>query len=63
MIWIFCTARSGSTWLRSMLHELVEGGVWEEPKVGRFGAAIAPGEDPGIGPDAREEDDQDRTDQ
>ena len=36
MIWIFCTARSGSTWLRSMLHELVEGGVWEEPKVGRL---------------------------
>src|SRR5215204_7502558 len=36
MIWIFCTARSGSTWLRSMLNELVEGEVWEEPKVGRL---------------------------
>jgi|SRR5215217_3086096 len=35
MIWIFCTARSGSTWLRSMLNELVEGEIWEEPKVGR----------------------------
>jgi Sulfotransferase family len=36
MIWIFCTARSGSTWLRSMLNDLVEGEVWEEPKVGRL---------------------------
>jgi len=36
MIWIFCTARSGSTWLRSMLNEIVEGEVWEEPKVGRL---------------------------
>jgi hypothetical protein len=32
-------------------------------RISRFGAAIAPGEDPSIGPDAREEDDQDRTDQ
>src|SRR5215218_9297234 len=31
--------------------------------ISRFGTAIAPGEDTGIGPDAREEDDQDRTDQ
>jgi len=36
MIWIFCTARSGSTWLRSMLNDIVEGEVWEEPKVGRL---------------------------
>ena len=36
MIWIFCTARSGSTWLKSMLSDLVEGEVWEEPKVGRL---------------------------
>jgi hypothetical protein len=36
MIWIFCTARSGSTWLKSMFNELVEGEVWEEPKVGRL---------------------------
>jgi len=36
MIWIFCTARSGSTWLRSMMAELAEHRVWEEPKVGRL---------------------------
>jgi hypothetical protein len=36
MIWIFCTARSGSTWLTNVLDELVEGAVWEEPKVGRL---------------------------
>lgn len=34
MIWIFCTSRSGSTWLRSMLADLLPGEVWEEPKVG-----------------------------
>ncbi|CAN5792388.1 hypothetical protein BH23ACT11_BH23ACT11_16540 [soil metagenome] len=34
MIWIFCASRSGSTWLRSMLADLVPGEVWEEPKVG-----------------------------
>ena len=36
MVWIFCTARSGSTWLRSMLEELVACKVWEEPKVGQL---------------------------
>jgi hypothetical protein len=36
VVWIFCTARSGSTWLRSMLDDLVDGEVWEEPKVGRL---------------------------
>jgi len=36
IIWIFCTARSGSTWLRSMLEDLIEGEIWEEPKVGRL---------------------------
>ena len=36
VVWIFCTARSGSTWLRSMLDEIVDGEVWEEPKVGRL---------------------------
>jgi hypothetical protein len=36
MVWIFCTARSGSTWLRSMLDDLVDGEIWEEPKVGRL---------------------------
>jgi hypothetical protein len=36
VVWIFCTARSGSTWLRSMLDDLVDGEIWEEPKVGRL---------------------------
>lgn len=34
IVWIFCTSRSGSTWLRGMLEDLVECRVWEEPKVG-----------------------------
>ena len=36
VIWIFCTARSGSTWMRTMLADLLDGEVWEEPKVGRL---------------------------
>jgi hypothetical protein len=36
VIWIFCTARSGSTWLRSMVEDLVACKVWEEPKVGQL---------------------------
>jgi hypothetical protein len=36
VIWIFCTARSGSTWMRTMLDDLLDGEVWEEPKVGRL---------------------------
>ncbi len=36
MIWIFCTSRSGSTWLRSMMAELGEHKVWEEPRVGQL---------------------------
>ena len=36
VVWIFCTARSGSTWLRSMLDDLLDGEVWEEPKIGRL---------------------------
>ena len=36
MVWIFCTSRSGSTWLRSMLAELTGAKVWEEPKVGQL---------------------------
>jgi hypothetical protein len=36
VIWIFCTARSGSTWIRTMLDDLLDGEVWEEPKVGRL---------------------------
>ena len=36
VVWIFCTARSGSTWMRTMLDDLLDGEVWEEPKVGRL---------------------------
>ncbi len=36
MIWIFSTSRSGSSWLRSMMAELKEHKVWEEPSVGRL---------------------------
>jgi hypothetical protein len=36
MVWIFGSGRSGSTWLRSMMGELVGAGVWEEPMVGRL---------------------------
>ena len=36
VVWIFCTGRSGSTWLRSMMEELVPCKVWEEPKVGQL---------------------------
>jgi LPS sulfotransferase NodH len=36
MVWIFCTGRSGSTWLRSMIEELGACKVWEEPKVGQL---------------------------
>jgi hypothetical protein len=36
IIWIFCSSRSGSTWLRSMMAEVGEHKVWEEPKVGRL---------------------------
>jgi hypothetical protein len=36
VVWIFCTARSGSTWMRSMLDDLLDGEVWEEPKIGRL---------------------------
>jgi sulfotransferase family protein len=39
VIWIFCVWRSGSTWMRAMLADLLPCRVWEEPKVGRlFGA-------------------------
>jgi LPS sulfotransferase NodH len=33
IVWIFCTQRSGSTWLRRMLHDIAGGEVWEEPQV------------------------------
>lgn len=36
MVWIFCTSRSGSTWLMSMLRDLVTCKVWDEPKVGQL---------------------------
>jgi hypothetical protein len=36
MVWIFGSGRSGSTWLRSMMGELRDAGVWEEPMVGRL---------------------------
>jgi hypothetical protein len=36
MVWIFGSGRSGSTWLRSMMGELPDAGVWEEPMVGRL---------------------------
>ena len=36
MIWIFCTSKSGSTWLRSIMAELGKHKVWEEPSVGRL---------------------------
>lgn len=36
VVWIFCTGRSGSTWLRSMMEGLVPCKVWEEPKVGQL---------------------------
>jgi Sulfotransferase domain len=36
MIWIFCTSRSGSSWLRSMMAELEGHKVWEEPSIGRL---------------------------
>lgn len=36
VVWIFCTGRSGSTWLRSMLCEMLDAEVWEEPGVGEL---------------------------
>lgn len=34
MVWIFGTGRSGSTWLRTMMSEMKDHAVWEEPMVG-----------------------------
>jgi hypothetical protein len=34
LVWIFGTARTGSTWLGSMLEELEDWGHWREPYVG-----------------------------
>ncbi|WP_119066065.1 sulfotransferase [Rubrobacter indicoceani] len=36
VVWIFCTSRSGSSWLRAMLADLLGAKVWEEPKVGQL---------------------------
>jgi hypothetical protein len=36
MIWIFGSGRSGSTWLKSMMGELQNQEVWEEPLVGKL---------------------------
>lgn len=34
VVWIFCTGRSGSTWLASMLGDLPDTEMWNEPLVG-----------------------------
>ncbi len=36
VVWIFCLGRSGSTWVRAMLADLLPCRVWEEPKVGQL---------------------------
>lgn len=36
IVWIFCVARSGSTWLASMMGELGGTAVWKEPRVGHL---------------------------
>ena len=36
IIWMFGTARTGSTWLSAMMGELAEGNWWREPLVGRL---------------------------
>jgi Sulfotransferase family len=36
IVWIFGSGRSGSTWLRCMMGEMGDVGVWEEPMIGRL---------------------------
>jgi hypothetical protein len=36
VVWIFCSNRSGSTWLSSMMGELEGHEVWNEPLVGKL---------------------------
>jgi hypothetical protein len=36
IVWIFCVARSGSTWLASMMGEMDGTEVWKEPRVGHL---------------------------
>jgi hypothetical protein len=49
IVWIFCTSRSGSTWLKGMLEDLlVASEVWDEPKVGQlFGEFYESNRSPG----------------
>ena len=47
VLWIFCLGRSGSTWVRAMLADLLPCRVWEEPKVGQlFGSFYEKAEQP-----------------
>lgn len=36
VVWIFCVARSGSTWLASMMGEMENTEIWKEPRVGHL---------------------------
>jgi LPS sulfotransferase NodH len=36
IIWIFCTGRTGSTWLGSMMGDIEGHAMWKEPLVGRL---------------------------
>jgi len=36
IVWIFCTGRSGSTWLASMMADMEEHTLWREPLVGEL---------------------------
>ena len=36
IVWIFCVARSGSTWLAEMMGDLRGHKVWKEPRVGHL---------------------------
>ncbi|MGH3144691.1 MAG: hypothetical protein ACRDTR_02710, partial [Rubrobacter sp.] len=36
IVWIFCTARSGSTWLASMMADMEGHTLWHEPLVGEL---------------------------
>ena len=36
VVWIFCVARSGSTWLASIMGEMKGTAVWKEPRVGHL---------------------------
>ena len=36
IVWIFCVARSGSTWLAEMMGDIKSHKVWKEPRVGHL---------------------------